>query len=177
MNKTNARRAPCFCLLLLLLVVPSIAFRSADAQTATAASQVNQPAPNFSRLDLDHRNVSLSSYHGKVVLLNFWATWCGPCLLEIPKFSAWQKEFGTNNFQVIGVSMDDASPDVVQMVAKLKIPYPVLMGDERLGEAYGGILGLPVTFLIDRDGTISARYRTPDLARLKADIQHLLQSK
>ncbi|MEO6803507.1 MAG: TlpA disulfide reductase family protein [Granulicella sp.] len=171
------RRTPLLPLLLTLFAVPSIAARSEVAQMAAKSPGISHQAPNFSRLDLHHKKIELASYRGKVVLLNFWATWCAPCLLEIPQFSAWQKEFGSDKFQVIGVSMDDASPEVVQMVSKLKIAYPVLMGDEHLGTEYGGILGLPVTFLIDRDGKIAARYGTPDLAQLKSDIQHLLQSK
>ena len=118
----------------------------------------------------------LSSYRGKVVLLNFWATWCEPCLTEMPTFVEWQKQYGSGNFQVIGISMDDAAPEVIATVSRLKLNYPVLMGDEYLGEAYGGVLGLPVTFLIDRDGKIRARYEGASLTRINSDIQKLLQS-
>ena len=154
-------------LLLLLVSLPL------QAQTDAA---VGQSAPNFSRPGLDHRKIVLSSFRGKVVLLNFWATWCEPCLTEMPTFVEWQKQYGSGNFQVIGISMDDAAPEVIATVSRLKVNYPVLMGDEYLGEAYGGVLGLPVTFLIDRDGKIRARYEGASLTRINSDIQKLLPS-
>ncbi len=136
-----------------------------------------QTAPDFSRPDLSHRKIALSAYRGKIVLLNFWATWCAPCLTEMPTFVEWQKQFGPQNFQVIGISMDDAAPEVIATVSKLKLNYPVLMGDEHLGDAYGGILGLPVTFLIGRDGKIQARYQADSLTRIHSDIQNLMQPR
>jgi cytochrome c biogenesis protein CcmG, thiol:disulfide interchange protein DsbE len=141
------------------------------------AAQIGHSAPDFSRPALNGQKIILSSYRGKVVLLNFWATWCGPCLVEMPAFVEWQKQYGPANFQVIGVSMDDAAPEVRATVSKLKLNYPVLMGDESLGDEYGGILGLPVTFLIDRDGKIRARYEAVPLAQIQSEIQRLLQSR
>lgn len=145
-------------------------------QRPTHGAAVGQSAPNFSRADLSGRKIVLSSYRGKVVLLNFWATWCEPCLVEMPTFAEWQKQYGAGNFQVIGISMDDASSEVVATVPRLKLNYPVVMGDEYLGAAYGGVLGLPVTFLIDRDGKIRARYQSASLTRINSDIQNLLRS-
>jgi peroxiredoxin len=163
--------------LLLFLFSAPIGRPALLAQTATPAASVGHAAPDFSRPGLDHRKIILSSYRGKVVLLNFWATWCAPCLTEMPTFVEWQKQYGSGNFQVIGISMDDAAPEVMATVSKLKLNYPVLMGDEYLGEAYGGVLGLPVTFLIDRDGKIEARYEGASLTRINSDIQKLLQSQ
>jgi cytochrome c biogenesis protein CcmG, thiol:disulfide interchange protein DsbE len=165
-RKAGSLLIPSFLLLLL----------SAAAQTATHGAGVGHSAPNFSRADLSHRKIVLSSYRGKVVLLNFWATWCGPCLTEMPTFAEWQKQYGSGNFQVIGISMDDTTPEVITTVSRLKLNYPVVMGDEYLGAAYGGILGLPVTFLIDREGKIRARYQDASLTRINRDIQNLLQS-
>ena len=160
------RVGPLLSLLLLLFSLPL------QAQTG---ARVGHAAPNFSRRGLDHRKIALSSYRGKVVLLNFWATWCEPCLAEMPTFVEWQKQYGSENFQVIGISMDDATPDVIATVSRLKLNYPVVMGDEYLGAAYGGVLGLPVTFLIDRDGKIQARYQGASLTQINSDIQKLLQ--
>jgi cytochrome c biogenesis protein CcmG, thiol:disulfide interchange protein DsbE len=157
-------------LLLLLFSLPLA------AQTATHGARVGHAAPNFSRPGLSHQKIVLSSYRGKVVLLNFWATWCEPCLMEMPTFVEWQNQYGSGNFQVIGISMDDAAPEVIATVSRLKLNYPVLMGDEYLGAAYGGVLGLPVTFLIGRDGKIQARYQGASLTRINSDIQNLLQS-
>jgi cytochrome c biogenesis protein CcmG/thiol:disulfide interchange protein DsbE len=162
--------------LLLLLLIARIGYLPLVAQTATRGVGVGHLAPNFSRVDLTHRKIVLSSYRGKIVLLNFWATWCEPCLTEMPTFVEWQKEYGSRSLQVIGISMDDAAPEVIATVSRLKLNFPVLMGDEYLGADYGGVLGLPVTFLIDRDGKIQARYQGTSLTRIHSDIQKLLQS-
>lgn len=115
---------------------------------------ISRAAPEFSRLDLNHRQVSMAAYRGKVVLLNFWATWCSSCLIEMPHFVQWQQAYGKRGLQVIGVSMDDDVHPVRAAYQKYRLNYPVVMGDEELGEMYGGVLGLPVTFLIDRSGKI-----------------------
>jgi len=162
---------------LLMLVVSPVGNLPLTAQTVSSSSRVHRTAPNFSLVDLNHKKIELTSYRGKVVLLAFWATWCAPCLTEMPTFAEWQQQYGSEKFQVIGVSMDDAAPEVIATVSKLKLDYPVLMGNERLGAAYGGILGLPVTFVIDRDGKIRTRYQSADLAHIKDDIQSLLKSK
>ena len=96
---------------------------------------------------------------GRVVLLNFWATWCAPCQVEMPRFVAWQTKYKAEGLSIVGVSMDDNSEPVKALVGKRKLNYPVVMGDEKLGLAYGGVLGLPVTYLIDRQGIIRARYQ------------------
>jgi cytochrome c biogenesis protein CcmG/thiol:disulfide interchange protein DsbE len=95
--------------------------------------------------------------------------------MEMPTFVEWQKRYGSRDFQVIGISMDDTDPEVIATVSRLKLNYPVLMGDEYLGADYGGVLGLPVTFLIDRDGKIQARYQGTSLTRIHSDIRNLLQ--
>jgi len=168
------RIAPQFWPLLLALTLFPAAAGLLVAQAASPI-RIGQQAPNFSRMDLSHRNVELSVYRGKVVLLNFWATWCGPCLAEMPTFAQWQNQYGSDKFQVLGISMDDAAPEVVAAISKLKVNYPVVMGDEHLGAAYGGILGLPVTFLIDPQGRIRGRFEgATDSVRVKRDIEHLL---
>jgi thiol-disulfide isomerase/thioredoxin len=132
----------------IALLVIGIALLSGWPGTLTAMAQSPKPAtysvaPGFSRLDLDHRNVNLSAYRGKVVLLNFWATWCAPCLTEIPRFAEWQQEYGGRGLQVIGISMDDEEAPVQTAYKKYKLNYPVLMGAEQLGELYGGFSDCP----------------------------------
>jgi len=146
----------------------------AGAVGHAADRMLNRPAPAFSRFDLDHTRVSLAAYRGKVVLLNFWATWCAPCRLEMPRFVEWQSRYRGNGLQVVGVSIDDDDSPVRPFVQKLKLNYPVLMGDARLGESYG-VLGVPVTFLIDRRGVIRARFEgEADLSKMESEIRDLL---
>lgn len=136
---------------------------------------LNRPAPPFSRTDLAGEPFRLSQYRGKVVLLNFWATWCAPCRIELPRFAAWQRQYGPEGFQVLAVSMDDDAAPVRISIRKLQPDYPVLMGDAKLGERYGGVLGVPVTFLIDRQGIIRARFEgDADLGAMEKQIRALL---
>lgn len=157
-------------LLMLIFIRPSSLLAQA------APTLIGHRAPDFSRMDLSRKRIELRSYRGKVVLLNFWATWCGPCLTEMPAFTQWQNQYGSAKFQVIGISMDDAAPGVAATASKLGLNYPIVMGDEHVGSAYGGILGLPVSFLIDRQGRIRYRFEgNTDLAGVKKDVETLLK--
>lgn len=132
-------------------------------------------APDFTRTDLTGKALSLKSYRGKLVLLNFWATWCGPCLTEIPTFATWQNTYGAAGLQIVGVSMDDDSAPVKRAYEKYHLNYPVAMGDARLGESFGGVLGLPLSYLIDADGRIVDRYQGElDLPQLESKIKSFL---
>src|ERR1700690_415638 len=112
-------------------------------------------APDFTLESLDGKSVRLSDLRGKAVLLNFWATWCGPCKIETPWFVELQNQYGREGLQVIGVAMDDSSKDDIAKFAKeMGMNYPVLLGKEAVGEAYGGVPALPETFFIGRDGKI-----------------------
>ena len=145
----------------------------AGAPTRTPAA--GPVAANFSREDLDHRTIELAAYRGKIVLLDFWATWCAPCLAEMPRFAEWQQKYGPRGFQVLGVSMDDDAAPARTASHRLKLNYPVVMGDEKLGGLYGGILGLPLLFLIDGDGRIRFRHEGEiKLEVLEREIQELL---
>jgi peroxiredoxin len=132
-------------------------------------------APQFERPDLSGQPVRLAGLRGKVVLLNFWASWCTPCLEEMPRLSAWQREYGRAGLQVLGVSMDDEAAPVHRFLAKHPVAYPVLMGDAKLAESFGGVLGLPCSFLIDAQGRIVARFQgESDLDQIEARIKALL---
>ncbi|MBV9764708.1 MAG: TlpA family protein disulfide reductase [Acidobacteriaceae bacterium] len=110
-------------------------------------------APDFSLMDSNGALVKLSEYRGKVVLLNFWATWCGPCQLEIPWFEEFEQQYKSKGFEVIGVSMDDDGwPVVKPYIAEHKLNYRVLLGNDSVSQLYGGLEALPTTFLIDREG-------------------------
>jgi cytochrome c biogenesis protein CcmG, thiol:disulfide interchange protein DsbE len=160
---------------LLVMVVLSAVNNPLVAKARTPVPAAYRSAPNFSRMDLNHGQVNLVDYRGKVVLLNFWATWCAPCLAEMPHYVAWQQEYGGRVLQVIGISMDDEEQPVRIAYRKYRLNYPVVMGDETIGEMYGGILGLPVTFLIDTKGKIRFKHQgAVDLNRLQNEIQTLL---
>jgi peroxiredoxin len=142
---------------------------------ATMPAKVGDVAPDFARADLAGRQVHLADYRGKLVLLNFWATWCAPCRKEMPLFSRWQRDYGAQGLQIVGVSMDDDETLVRQLLEQRPVHYPIVMGDAKLGEQFGGVLGLPLSFLIDAQGRIVARYQgESDLARMEAKLKELL---
>lgn len=126
-------------------------------------------------MDLAGKPIHLSDYRGRLVLLNFWASWCGPCREEMPTLSRWQRRYGARGLQVIGVAMDDDAQVARQFLRRYPVSYPVIMGDAPLGESYGGVLGLPTTYLIDGRGRILARYRGESaLHDIEAQLQRLL---
>ena len=152
-----------------------------SAQIGSAAppaekSLVNRPAPEIVRADLNGAKINLKSLRGKVVLLNFWATWCAPCQIEMPVFNAWQQKYGPQGLQVVGISMDDGIAPVRKVVKKLKTNYPIAMGDAKLGERYGGVMGLPLSYLIDRNGVVRARFQgETDLETIEKRVKTMLE--
>lgn len=139
---------------------------------------VHKAAPSFVRLDLAGRKVRLRDYRGKVVLLNFWATWCAPCQVELPRFAEWQKKYDAQGLQVLAVSMDDNVAPVRRMVRRLHLSYPIVMGDAKLGEEYGGVLGLPVTYLVDRDGIVVEQIKgETNLNAVEVEIKTVLRER
>ena len=113
------------------------------------------PAPDFTLESLDGKNMTLSDLRGKAVLLNFWATWCGPCKIEMPWFVDLQNEYGPRGLQIVGVAMDDSGKeDIAKFAKQMGVNYPVLIGKEAVGDAYGGVPALPESFFIGRDGKI-----------------------
>jgi cytochrome c biogenesis protein CcmG/thiol:disulfide interchange protein DsbE len=142
---------------------------------ARTSSEVHAFAPDFSLPDLKGGRLELSAYRGKVVLLDFWATWCDPCRDEIPHFAELQNRFGDQGLQIIGISMDDESEPVRDFSQKFRMNYPVVMGNAKIGEAYGGVLGLPISFLIGRDGRIYSRHiGATDISTFETEIVRLL---
>ncbi len=123
----------------------------ADAKTANL---------NFTLKDVNNQEVRLTSLKGKVILMDFWATWCGPCKIEIPWFIEFQKKYGSSGLQVVGISVDDTLDKLKPFVSQMKMNYTVLQGldHDDVQDAFGPIFGVPVTLVISREGKICARH-------------------
>jgi peroxiredoxin len=115
----------------------------------------NGLAPDFTLQSLDGKTIRLSDLRGKAVVLNFWATWCAPCKIEMPWFVDLQKKYESAGVQFLGIAMDDASTkEIAEFAQSMNVNYPILIGKEAVGDAYGGVQFLPETFYIGRDGKI-----------------------
>ncbi len=130
---------------------------ASDGKLAEGAI-LGKPAPDFALKTLDGQDFKLSDLRGKAVVLNFWATWCVPCKAEMPWFVDFQKDYGSQGLQVVGVAMDDSGKDEIEKFARsMGVNYPIVLGKESVGELYGGVQFLPTTFYIDRSGKIDNR--------------------
>ena len=164
------RLAPLVACLVLCLSGQS----SLRAQGGTADQR--QTAPGWQLRDLSGKTVKLSDFKGKVVILDFWATWCPPCRKEIPGFIDLQKKYADKGLVVVGVSLDEQGAAIVQpFVKQLGMTYPVVLGDGQVVAAYGGIEAIPTTFIIDRQGkVVTVHQGYVDPAAFEADIKPLL---
>ena len=154
--RINLMHAP--AVLLILAGVAAAAGQPA-AGVALQPAKERKAAPDFVLQDASGKTAKLEDYRGKVVLLDFWATWCTGCKKEIPWFSEYQKTYGPQGFAVVGVSMDQEGWKVLKpFLAEHQVPYRMLLGDEATSQRYG-IENLPDTFLIDRKGRVAAAYK------------------
>jgi thiol-disulfide isomerase/thioredoxin len=114
-------------------------------------------APDFTLPSLpDGKSVQLSSLRGKAILVNFWATWCGPCKIEMPWLEDMQKKYGPQGFQILGVAMDDTddTKPIIDFAKKMGVSYTILKGTDKVGDLYGGVDRLPLSYFVDRSGKI-----------------------
>jgi len=170
---TSRRRILIGAGLLFVAVGVYVGFRGRTVRGPTAKQ--HSLAPDFSLPQLNGQSLQLSAYRGKVVLLDFWATWCTPCREEIPHLVELQNKHRDQGLQIIGISMDDSPEPVREFYQHFQMNYPVVMGNAEIGELYGGVLGLPIAFVIGRDGRISAKHiGATDASVLEQDIQKLL---
>jgi peroxiredoxin len=148
----------------LVLVARSVRMNEADRLSSRAVAACPADAPEapleFTLNNMDERPVRLADFKGKVLLLDFWATWCGPCKVEIPGFVDMQTRYGKEGLQIVGVSIDDTPDKLRPYIAEMKMNYPVLqgLGHDDMLDAFGPMLAIPVSVLISRDGKICARH-------------------
>jgi peroxiredoxin len=132
---------------------------SLSCQSQATSGDVKSAAPDFTLKDLDGQPFRLSDTKGKVVILDFWATWCPPCRMELPHFESLYREYKDKGLVIIGVSLDRGGAAAVKpFVETNEISYTILIGDQRITALYGGIRGIPTTFVIDRRGHIVEKF-------------------
>jgi peroxiredoxin len=162
---------------------------ASDGATAVAISPLKgKPAPAFTLQDLNGNKVSLASYKGKAVLINFWATWCGPCKIETPWIVALRNKYASQGFEVLGISTEgeDLKPDdkaghakdkaaIGKFVREMKVTYPMLVDGDSISKPYGGLDDLPTTYYVDRKGTvIAAQVGMSTQAEMETNIKKAL---
>ncbi len=167
----------------LIIAALAVAFgifavvRQRHARTGTLTISITDKqalaplAPELLLTDLSGKTFSTSSLKGKVVVVNFWAAWCTPCTEEVPTFIGLQQKYQSQGLQTIGISIDDADGDLRDFYRRLRMNYPVVAGSQKVAEEYGGILGLPTTFIIGRDGRIQKKLTgSTDFAVLEKEV-------
>jgi len=166
----------CAAALTLLLAGCS---QTGSVSAAVKAPSGRKPAPDFTLTDNTGKPVQLSSFKGKAVLLNFWATWCGPCKVEIPWFIEFQQEYKDRDLVVIGVSFDDDGwKSVKPYMTDKKINYRIVIGNDDIAKSYGGVDSLPTTLMIDKQGRVaSSHIGLVSKSKYQSEIEDLLAAK
>lgn len=173
-------------------MISSGATMAADTETGKLVFKsplMGKPAPEFNLDNLNGQKVSLTSYRGKAVMLNFWATWCTPCQIETPWLVQLRNKYASQGFEVLGISSqgDDATPKdktvwdkdkaaIAKFAEQKKLPYPVLLGGDGISQPYGGVEDLPTSFFVNRKGVVvAAEMGLTSESTLEADIQKALK--
>lgn len=164
--------------LFILMAGIGVAVAQNNVRAAVQSAHERKPAPEFLLKDSSGKTVSLNDYRGKVVLLDFWATWCHGCQEEIPWFSEFHRRYAGQGLAVVGVSLDsDGWKVVTPFLQKAKVPYQVVLGNDAMAKTYG-IGNMPDTFLIDRQGRIAAAYTGEvDKDDVEANIRTMLSQR
>ena len=170
--------------LMILLAIAGLAMgvyiglhQSSRRRSVVATAPALADAPELSVTDLNGHALHTANYKGKVVLVNFWAAWCTPCAEEIPQFIALQKKYQDQGLQVIGFSVEDDAAALRDFNRKYQINYPVVPSDLKIADAFGGVLGLPTTFVIGRDNRIHGKHNgATDFFALEQEVMALLHA-
>jgi thiol-disulfide isomerase/thioredoxin len=177
-----SRRAARSILLLAALALAAAALivvlRHSHRHQSLPAEQHALPAADFPMKQLNGEPLRLSEYQGKVILLDFWASWCAPCREEIPHLVEWQAKYGGSGLQVIGIAMDDDAGAAEKSSRELRMNYPVVAGSAKLADQFGGVFGLPANIVIGREGEVVARrLGVTDLSSLERELTAQLALK
>lgn len=152
--------------IILLLLLPLL---------VQARQMKSRSAEDFSFPDTAGKQVSLSSFRGKIVVLNFWATWCGPCLREMPRLEKLSQEFAADDVQVLGVAIVSNPDDVPERIRTTGVTYPILIGDKSVVPGYGYFTAIPHTFIIDEQGVVREELPgSQDLSTLRQAVRKVL---
>ena len=163
--------------IIAILMVGIYLFPAIKNRVAFAGGKpsLNETAPEFSLKDLNGKNVRLSDFKGKVVLVNFWASWCPPCKMEIPGFQKTYAAYKNKGFAIIGIATDDVSQSFIK---DMGMTYPVVMADDKVISGYGNISGIPTSFLVGKDGRIIKKVMGIYFeGSLKSDLENALKNK
>lgn len=163
----------------VIALMLAVGYRMARRPRESAGIQMKgDVAPDFTLQSLEGKTVHLSDFRGKAVLLNFWATWCAPCKIEMPWFVELQKQYASDGLQIVGIAMDDASPkEIADFAKEMGVNYPVLIGKEAVGDAYGGVQFLPESFYIDRNGkVVDKAFGLKGRGEIEDDIKKIVAS-
>lgn len=145
---------------------------------ALSASEMNTPAPDFTLKSLSGKNIKLSEYAGNVVLLNFWASWCGPCRQEMPLLDELHKKYESLGFVVLGVNVEEQSDKAKGYLADIPVDFPILFDDKNIASKLYDVVAMPTTVMIDRNGNmryLHKGYKPGDEARYKKMAKKLLR--
>ena len=170
-------------LLAVMILAPWVVGQAPAAHVAAASPimgktpKVNQPAPDFAVTTLDGKSVHLDDFRGKAILVNFWATWCGNCKLEMPWLAELREKYAAQGFEVLGIITENAPHDkVAALTQNYGVRYPIFLCNHATAQAYGGLPDLPESFFIDRHGRIVAEMDGADSkGQIEANIRKALQ--